>query len=155
MRPISRRSPLKCARALFLAIPLTIVALVAASSGTIATVAAQGQAGVWEPLGPSAGTVFAIESDPFDARVMIAGSYFGGLYRSADHGVTWTHLPTPFSSRLVLGLAHAPGRNGTLYAGTFQDGLYRSLDGGATWTKRSTGLPEPHVQAVAISSRSG
>jgi photosystem II stability/assembly factor-like uncharacterized protein len=148
MRVVSRRSWWARIRILLMSGWATLVPLMIPPAAR--TAIAQSQSGVWEPLGPSAGTVFALEPNPFDGRVLLAGSYFGGLYRSADYGITWRHLPSPFASRLVLTLAHAPSRSGTVYVGTFQDGLYRTLDGGTTWEPRNSGLPEPNIQAIAV-----
>lgn len=71
-----------------------------------------------------------------------------GIWRSADHGTTWTRLstglPAPSDNVGRIGLAIAPSRPSTVYAqigsgsalGYIGLGLYRSLDGGATWTRR-------------------
>jgi hypothetical protein len=72
----------------------------------------------------------------------------GGVWRSIDHGTTWTKLagglpvPSDGMSRIALGIA--PSLPSTIYAqiisqsGGSYDGLgfYRSLDGGDTWTRR-------------------
>ena len=74
-----------------------------------------------------------------------------GIWRSADHGTTWTRLstglPAPSDNvgRIALGLAAS--RPSTLYAqiatgasaGYLGLGLYRSLDAGQTWTRRDAG----------------
>ena len=71
-----------------------------------------------------------------------------GIWRSVDHGTTWTRLTNglPSPSDLVgrIGLAIAPSRPSTIYAQIIQGassgygglGLYRSTDGGNTWTRR-------------------
>jgi photosystem II stability/assembly factor-like uncharacterized protein len=48
--------------------------------------------GTWAPVGgPLASeTVWTFAADPADAGVLYAGTYGGGVYRSADHGATWT-----------------------------------------------------------------
>jgi photosystem II stability/assembly factor-like uncharacterized protein len=71
-----------------------------------------------------------------------------GIWRSVDHGGTWTRLqnglPVPSDNvgRIALGIA--PSRPSTIYAqigsgaagGYVGLGLYRTQDGGDTWTKR-------------------
>jgi len=70
------------------------------------------------------------------------------IYRSADHGTTWTKLtnglPVPSDNVGRIALAVAPSRPSTVYAqiasgssgGYVGLGLYRSLDAGTSWTKR-------------------
>lgn len=74
-----------------------------------------------------------------------------GIWRSADHGSTWTKLTNglPAASDNVgrIGLAIAPSQPSMVYAqicsgvgaGYVGLGLYRSADGGQTWTRRDTG----------------
>ncbi len=71
-----------------------------------------------------------------------------GIWRSADHGTTWTRLqnglPLPSDDVGRIGLALAPSQPSTIYAqivsgaalGYVGLGLYRSLDAGETWTRR-------------------
>ena len=74
-----------------------------------------------------------------------------GIWRSADHGATWTllagGLPAPSDNVGRIGLAIAPSLPSTIYAqiasgaglGYIGLGLYRSQDGGQTWTRRDVG----------------
>jgi len=104
-------------------------------------------AGTWTPVGPSGGTIFALERDPFDPQALLAGTYFGGLYRSLNGGQSWLHVDSPFSSFGVFCIAFHPRARGVVYAGTFEGGLYQSFDGGQSWT---VSLPGTTVQAVAV-----
>ncbi|HEY6865765.1 MAG TPA: FlgD immunoglobulin-like domain containing protein, partial [Candidatus Eisenbacteria bacterium] len=74
-----------------------------------------------------------------------------GIWRSIDHGTTWTllsaGLPAPSDnvSRIALGIAKS--RPSTIYAqivsqsgGSYNGlGMFRSLDGGDTWARRDAG----------------
>jgi hypothetical protein len=76
----------------------------------------------------------------------------GGVYRSADGGVTWTQLSGAAHSGLpaesVSDLVADPGNPRRFYAAvapfvfgsTGQEGVYRSDDGGLTWAPVNNGL---------------
>ena len=82
-----------------------------------------------------------------------AGGPECGIWRSADHGTTWTRLtnglPTASDSVGRIALALCASRPSIVYAqigsgnvGTLSWvglGLYRSLDGGESWTRRDVG----------------
>lgn len=110
--------------------------------------------GVWQPIGPFSSSVFALVQDPRSPEVFYAGTYFGGLYRTADRGATWIPVPSPFSTFTVFAFTLDPSDRNTMYAGTFQHGLFKSKDGGQTWTAINNGLPEMNVLSVAVSPAS-
>ncbi len=94
----------------------------------------------WTAAGPplSNGTVEQIL--PVDATSMIAGldPFFPSLlYRSSDHGVTWTAIDAGPSLRCYdLALV-----DGTVLAAGEDAGVWRSPDGGMTWLPGNAGLP--------------
>ena len=104
----------------------------------------------WMPIGPANGTIFTFRGDPFDSRVLYAGTYFGGMYRSVDRGLSWIPVPSPFSSYSVFSIACDPNRMGTLYVGTFQHGVFKSEDGGLTWQERNTGIQDLNIQDIGV-----
>ena len=104
----------------------------------------------WTPIGPAGATVMSIEYDPFTARRILAGTYFGGLYESNDDGATWKHVETAFGTFSVFAVAFDPSRRGVVYVGSLLGGVFKSEDGGVTWAARNKGLPDLVVQAVAI-----
>jgi len=78
----------------------------------------------------------------------------GGLFRSADHGRTWSALPIPAAldpGRIdeVATTAAAPA---SLYAAGDGSGVIRSDDRGRTWRAIQTGLPSLEVAAFAVHS---
>ncbi|MFA6289198.1 MAG: hypothetical protein WC661_17585 [Opitutaceae bacterium] len=73
-----------------------------------------------------------IDGDP------AGGKMGGGVFKSADGGVTWNQLPNqPGSRRMYFGLAVDPTDSKRVFWGACGDkgGLYRSSDSGASWEK--------------------
>ena len=97
-----------------------LVFLVLAAGGA-SQAAGQVPANTWSPAGPQFSTVLALERDPGNPAELLAGVYFGGLYRSTDYGFTWAHLATQFSSRSIFSIARTG--SGTIYVATFQGGV--------------------------------
>jgi photosystem II stability/assembly factor-like uncharacterized protein len=81
---------------------------------------------------------------PDDGTLLLGGHY--SLRRSSDHGRTWK----PVLKEMVVSLAYDPVHPRTVYAGGFGFGVMVSSDGGAHWTRRTSGLPSPSVQIVAV-----
>lgn len=130
-----------------------------------ATLASQLHTEVWQSIGPApivegqtptdassasrspvSGRVNAIAIDGIDKAVYIGGAQ-GGVWRSLNHGVSWTPLTDNLGSLAVGSLAIAPGphplNQGTIYLGTGEGngscdsyagiGIYKSIDSGKTW----------------------
>lgn len=81
----------------------------------------------------------------------------GSLYRSSDHGQTWTETTSGMAGTVVLGTRLASIRfvkqdsNGNLFAGTsdFGNRLYVSSNGGNSWSKQENGLGSSLVLSVS------
>jgi photosystem II stability/assembly factor-like uncharacterized protein len=71
-----------------------------------------------------------------------------GLFRSTDHGITWTSCGDP--SWIIMSIAFHP--NGRTYVGTrYPAAVHRSTDGGATWS--SSALPTTSaLWSIAVAS---
>jgi photosystem II stability/assembly factor-like uncharacterized protein len=127
----------------------------AVAAGLLAASGLAGQ-GAWTNNGPpvevtslavsATGTVFAGGRD--------------GLYRSVDHGETWSRVGPPFppTSFGAPALAVDPNSGNTLYIALERgNGIFKSTDGGQTRTRLSAGLPadpEPFRLVVAPSDPS-
>jgi len=105
---------------------LFTVALLAAAGATAASAATS-----WTPLGPFGGTAQTLAVAASDARTLYASLNAGGLFRSADRGLTWT----PIHAGLALSnVAIDPSRPATIYTYFDPGGLQKSTDGGGHWT---------------------
>ena len=75
---------------------------------------------------------------------------FGGLFKSADGGATWTDLTEQLKLYLPYGFDVHPTDSRIIYLCASavprhhkQDGVYKSTDGGKTWTKLKIDWPNP------------
>lgn len=109
------------------------------------------QAYCWRPIGPfRAGRVSAVVGDPHGRLIGYLGAAAGGVWKTADGGLSWENvtdgfLPTPAIGALALSSADPA----IVYAGTGEanirtdvahgSGVYRSGDGGRTWEPRGLG----------------
>ena len=89
--------------------------------------------GRWSALGPEGGTALAVGFAPSDPRVVYAALSSGGVFRSADGGVTWTAPGGIMAGQVVFSLAVDPENPSIVYAGTY-DGVWKTASGGAAWT---------------------
>jgi photosystem II stability/assembly factor-like uncharacterized protein len=109
----------------------------------------------WAPLGPSpiipfdgvsafSGRVAAVAVDPTNTNTAYIGAAQGGVWKTTDHGATWTPLTDSQKSLASGSIAIAPSNHNIVYVGTgepnaisvsyFGAGILKSIDGGATWT---------------------
>ena len=114
----------------------------------------------WRLIGPfRGGRAEAATGIPGNPNVYYFGAVAGGVWKTADGGVTWTPLfdKEPISS--IGAIAVAPSNPGIIYVGTgekclrndasFGDGVYKSIDGGKTWT--NMGLHDSrHITTIRI-----
>ena len=108
----------------------------------------------WTHLGPSGGDVRAIAVAPSQPQVLYAGTNFGGVFRSADAGVSWEPANGGLSRLDVRALAVDPTSPHVVYVGLAYGGVFKTADGGNSWSARNEGLGETshgcEVSALAI-----
>lgn len=69
--------------------------------------------------------VRALVIDPGSPSVLFAGTWEGGVYKSADGGASWSQMNAGLPNTYVLSLALDPTTTGVLYAGTEGGGVFK------------------------------
>src|SRR6266851_1805620 len=114
---------------------------------------ASAQPGTWTSNGPGGGTVFALAIDPLTPTTIYAGTYLGGVFKSANGGASWSASNTGLTNTNVRALAIDPLTPTTIYAGTYLGGgVFKSANGGASWSASMTNTTYV-VQMLAIDPR--
>lgn len=135
-------------------------------------IAAEGQEGVtlderliqsleWRSIGPAGqgGRITDVEALPHRPATIFLGTASGGVFKSVNHGTTWTPLFDDEETLSVGDIAISASHPDHIWVGTGEAnnrnsspwgrGVYRSTDGGQTWT--TTGLEETrHIGRVLI-----
>ena len=117
----------------------------------------------WRQIGPFRGgrTVAAV-GVPGHPTVLYIGVNNGGVWRSRDHGRTWTPIFDDQPTGSVGAIAVAPSDPRTIYVGSGEglqrpdlsvgDGIFKSTDGGASW--RHVGLADGlQIPAIVVDPR--
>jgi photosystem II stability/assembly factor-like uncharacterized protein len=103
------------------------------------------QAAVLKAIGPFGGSVTALTVHPRHPNIYYAGTYGGGVYRSVDHGRSWTSASAGLSNPYVLSLAIDPFDPNKLYAGTYLNGVFKTNNAGQSWQPTGSGLNEDAI----------
>jgi photosystem II stability/assembly factor-like uncharacterized protein len=99
-------------------------------------------------IGPFGGTITTIVDDPSNPRVVFAGTFGSGVFKSENGGSYWQSVNQGLTNLFVYSLAIDPTQTNTLYVGTFHNQIYKSQDGGNSWTWSGSGIQD---QAVVYS----
>jgi len=118
----------------------------------------------WRSIGPAmtAGRVADIAVDPNDRSNWYVGVGSGGVWKTENHGTTWTPVFDSEGSYSIGCISIDPNNSNTIWVGTgenvsgrhvgYGDGIYRSLDGGNSWT--NMGLKESqHIGMIVVDPR--
>jgi len=105
----------------------------------------------WTPIGPGFGPTLSLALDDDASGVLYAAAY-GGLYRSADFGDTWT--VSAFAGSIVFAVAIDPHDSNAFLAAVAGSSssdpttFWRSTDHGATWAAATVGETPPGLSPV-------
>lgn len=105
--------------------------------------------GPWERIEigfPNVPQTFALLADPRRPGEVFAATQ-DGIYRSADHGDSWTQLDAPKPEFAVWSLTRHPHEADTLFAGYEPTAIYKSTDNGRTWQDLDVSVGYPAITA--------
>src|SRR5215471_7757968 len=117
----------------------------------------------WRQIGPfRGGRVIAVAGVPGDPNTYYFGAVAGGIFKSANGGMTWVPTFDHQSVSSIGAIAVADSNHNIVYAGTgeaclrgnisYGDGVYKSTDAGRTWM--NVGLKDSrHIGDVIIDPR--
>jgi len=117
----------------------------------------------WRMIGPfRAGKVNAVAGIPGNPAVYFMGADGGGVWKTADGGVTWKPIFDTESAPSIGAVAVAPSNPNIIYVGTgvntvygdvtYGSGVYKSTDGGETW--QHLGLEDTrHIARILVDPR--
>jgi hypothetical protein len=101
----------------------------------------------WARVGEAGGVaVHALALDPASPGQIYAGTYFEGLFLTADGGAHWSNPLDACTEAITVD----PQNSSVVYAGTWHSGAYKSTDSGETWTSINTGLAANDVYALLV-----
>ncbi|MGC1617085.1 MAG: hypothetical protein WA765_01205, partial [Candidatus Acidiferrum sp.] len=115
----------------------------------------------WRQVGPfRGGRALAVTGVAGDPETYYFGSVAGGVWKTANGGLTWTPMTDKTGIMSVGAIAAAPSDPNVIYVGTgescwrgniaYGDGMYKSLDAGKTWTH--IGLEDSrHIARILVS----
>jgi hypothetical protein len=115
--------------------------------------AAPGLAAVnrWSSHGPAGAPINCLAQNPLDLRVLYAGSYQTGVFKSLDGGLSWSVSKALSPGDSISALAIDSLSTSTVYAAT-AGGLLKSVDAGASWAPLRPGLPPRSSSAYALAT---
>ncbi|MEK7476955.1 MAG: hypothetical protein AAB152_15130 [Candidatus Coatesbacteria bacterium] len=104
--------------------------------------------------------IWSLAQDPRDAKVWLAGTAGGGLYKSTDGAASWRRVNKGLTSMDIYRIVYHPAKPGVVFIGTKNsntgrggDGVFRSVDGGESWATDNEGLSSYGIEDLAVTSK--
>jgi uncharacterized protein (TIGR03382 family) len=90
--------------------------------------------------------------DPVSPETIFAGLSGGGIYRSADGGLSWSQSSAGMDAEAVIrSIVVDPTNSQIVYAADWFNGVYVSTDSGSTWRAINDGLVHRSVNILSLS----
>jgi photosystem II stability/assembly factor-like uncharacterized protein len=105
--------------------------------------------GAWERIEtgfPDVPQTFALLADTRRPGEVFAATH-DGIFRSADHGDSWTRLDAPKPEFAVWSLIRHPHEPDTLFAGYEPAAIFKSTDNGRSWRNLDVAVGYPAITA--------
>ncbi|MEI6456038.1 MAG: T9SS type A sorting domain-containing protein [bacterium] len=129
-----------------------ILSIAGDGAGLIAGTAGKGvylmNGNTWVPVTNGIPSSAIARSLTSTSAALFAGTYGDGIFRSSDHGNSWTAVNTYLHNPLVNTVT-ASGE--TVFAGTDGGGVYITENNGETWYPTNRGMVGTQVSAILIS----
>jgi len=109
-------------------------------------------------FGNASGRVTALVTDPTNPGVVFMGSAGGGVWKSANGGLSWVPL-TDFQPSLAIGALAIDPSGQTIYAATGEangadsqagQGILKSTDGGLSWVALAPQFAGAHIGGLMV-----
>lgn len=93
-------------------------------------------------LGPDGGFVVNLVTNPTNSKIIYAGTWGNGVFKSTDGGLTWGKSSNGLEDLHINSLAIDPQNPNILYAGTYNEEVYKTTNAGETWSHSSQGVQD-------------
>ena len=100
---------------------------------------------------------------PTDSNILFAITSSGGVFKTANEGVTWKPISDLLPNTYCASMAINPVNTDVMYLGTGDAnygyrgglGIWKTTDGGDTWFQSTSGIGNPYSQTRCANHRYG
>lgn len=103
----------------------------------------------WSSLPSSLPSPYVMRVDPNNGSNLFVGTYFNGLYQSADGGSTWT-LDNTGAASYITSIAFDPTNSQNIYVSSINWGVLASTDSGSTWNAVNAGIQNVQINNMLM-----